>query len=236
MKKVLLIGALICSFGMIFTLIFVGIGFKNKKKQVARSHSKVEKVDISKTLDQYQGAYDATNDLELLQTVKKVAGQMVENEFIYSTSGVGKSLEDAIDGNHHGDCAHLVCWSLQDMGILTEKQTFYSKKDGSLSCKKDSKVYKALEKKATIIKIDPIKGSDQEALKKVLKAGDICCYKLHMNVVAGVNKKGNVIYYDGGLTPVEKHKRDKRYLEDLEKPYGRPNMKNTLYTIIRLKD
>ena len=69
----------------------------------------------------------------------------------------------------------------------------------------------------------------------MLKVGDICCYNKHMNVVAGLDHDGNVLYYDAGLTPVEGHKPGGRYTDQLTEPYPRPTSHNKLYTIIRLR-
>lgn len=224
---------------LVLFLVFLLVSLSACGKKVTPKELKMETkviIDSSLTLDQIGTAYDGTDDSAWLQSLKAVAEDMVDSGFTYNLSGIKKTLSKAKDGNRHGDCAHLISWALQNYGVLEEGQNFYSKKKGVLSCKKDGKTYKNLTEHAEIISVDGIDCKDQEALKKVLKVGDICCYSKHMNVVAGLNKKGNVIYYDAGLTPVDTHKQKGQYTDKLKKPYSRPNMNNRLYTIIRLKD
>ena len=208
---------------------------KSESKKKEETIKKQEKVDVSLPLEQLPQPYDGTEDCEYLKAVQNVAKTMVKNDFTYDLSGIRTSLDKAVEKNHHGDCAHLLVWALQDINVLDKNQTFYAKKKGILSCKKDGKTYKRLTEAADIIEIDGIPFSKQEDLKKVLKTGDICCYNKHMNVVAGLDEKGNILYYDAGLTPVEGHRAGGKFTEALTKPYPRPKSRNKLYTIIRLK-
>lgn len=131
----------------------------------------------------------------------------------------------------------MISWSLQEYGILKKGQTFYSKKNGSLSCKEESKCYKKLKKGCEIIDAGGISCAETEKLKDILHVGDICCYNLHMNVVAGVDDQGNILYYDAGLVPTEKKKGKKWYTQKLAEPFTRKSTRfkmYKLYTIIRV--
>ena len=60
-----------------------------------------------------------------------------------------------------------------------------------------------------------------------------------MNVVAGISKKGDILYYDAGLVPTRKESGKIYYTEKLAKPFSRNTLKFKKYklsTIIRLKD
>ena len=173
----------------------------SSKKNTNQTQSD-EIVDIeAEALSEIKGPYDGTQDSPWLQALHKTAASMADNHFQYNTSEIRSSMDKAIDGNRHGDCAHLISWSLQEYGILKKGQTFYSKKNGSLSCKEESKCYKKLKKGCEIIDAGGISCAETEKLKDILYVGDICCYNLHMNVVAGVDDQGNILYYDAGLVP-----------------------------------
>ena len=209
----------------------------SSKKNTNQTQSE-EKVDIeAEALSEIKGPYDGTQDSPWLQALHKTAASMADNHFQYNTSGIRSSLDKAIDGNRHGDCAHLISWSLQEYGILKKGQTFYSKKNGSLSCKEESKCYKKLKKGCEIIDAGGISCAKTEKLKDILHVGDICCYNLHMNVVAGVDDQGNILYYDAGLVPTEKKKGKKWYTQKLAEPFTRKSTRfkmYKLYTIIRV--
>ena len=212
---------------------------KFSKKKPKNTQSKEEKVDVEKdSLSKIQGPYDGTEDSPWLQAVKKTGKCMADNQFQYNTSGIRSTLDKAVDSNRHGDCAHLVSWALQEYGILKKGQTFYSKRNGSLSCKKDSSCYKKLKKGCEIIDAGGISCAETEKLKELLHVGDICCYNLHMNVAAGVDSQGNILYYDAGLVPTEKRKGKKWYTQKLAEPFARKTArfkKYKLYTIIRVR-
>lgn len=212
----------------------------SSKKNKNVNQSKKTKVDIEKdSLSNIQSPYDGTEDSPWLQAVKKTGKYMADNQFQYNTSGIRNTLDKAVDGNRHGDCAHLVSWALQEHGTLEEGQTFYSKKDGSLSCKKDSNCYKKLKKGCEIIDTGGISCAETEKLKELIHVGDICCYNLHMNVAAGVDDQGNILYYDAGLVPTEKKNGKKYYTQKLAEPFARKTSrfkKYKLYTIIRVRE
>ena len=175
---------------------------KNQKEKLSEE---IKSVDFSEdSLSSIDYTYDGTKDSAWLQAVQNTGRVMSENQFTYDRKGIKKSLEQALDGNRHGDCAHLVSWSLQEYGILEKGEHFYSNSSGSLSCSKDSSVYSQLKDKCEIIDTGGISCSDTEKLKEILHVGDICCYNLHMNVVAGISKKGDILYYDAGLVPTRK--------------------------------
>ncbi len=197
------------------------------------------------TIDHYKdplsaikGPYDGTEDSDWLQSVVKTAEVMTGNQFTYDRKGIAKTLDKALKGNRHADCAHLISWALQDYGVLDTGENFYSDSSGSLSCGKDSSVYTHLEERCEIIDVGDISCSETEKLKEILHVGDICCYNKHMNVVAGINAKGNILYYDAGLVPTKKKSGKIYYTEKLNSPFARksPTFKRyKLYTIIRIK-
>lgn len=191
------------------------------------------------TLSDIDGAYDGTGDNSWLQALQKTAQVMSENHFTYDRKGIKKTLNEALEGNRHGDCAHLISWSLQEYGILEPGEHFYSNSKGSLSCSTDSSPYAHLEEKCTIIDVGGISCSDVRKLKDLLHIGDICCYNKHMNVVAGINKKGDILYYDAGLVPTKKSNGKIYYTEKLSWPFSRKTKtfkKYKLYTIIRINE
>ena len=196
--------------------------------------------DYSKaTLSEIEGAYDGTEDNSWLQAVQKTAQVMCDNHFTYNRKGIKNILDKALDGNRHGDCAHLISWSLQEYGVLEPGEHFYSASSGSLSCSRDSSPFAHLEEKCDIIDVEGISCSDVNKLKDTLHVGDICCYNLHMNVVAGINKKGDILYYDAGLVPTKKSKGKIYYTDKLSRPFSRKTVtfkKYKLYTIIRVKE
>ncbi len=217
-------------------LLLTACGAKKQKEP-----PKTEEKSIShyeEALSDIDGAYDGTEDSEWLKSVVKTAGVMADNRFSYDRGGIKSTLDKALDDNRHGDCAHLISWALQDYGILESGETFYSNSSGNLSCSKDSPVYDHLKKRCDIIDAGGIRCSDTEKLKSILHPGDICCYNLHMNVVAGIDEKGNILYYDAGLVPTEKEGKKIYYTEKLTRPFSRktPAFKRyRLYTIIRIK-
>lgn len=196
--------------------------------------------DYSKaTLSDIDGAYDGTGDSNWLQALQKTARAMSDNHFTYDRKEIKKTLDKALEGNRHGDCAHLISWSLQEYGILEPGEHFYSNSKGSLSCSKDSSPYAHLEEKCDIIDVEGISCSDVNKLKDLLHVGDICCYNKHMNVIAGINKEGDILYYDAGLVPTKKSKGKIYYTEKLAQPFPRKTVtfkKYKLYTIIRIKE
>lgn len=115
----------------------------SRKDNSDRDYSKATLADID-------GAYDGTEDSSWLQVLKQTARVMSDNHFTYDRKGIKKTLDKALDGNRHGDCAHLISWSLQEYGILEPGEHFYSNSSGSLSCSKDSSPYAHLEKDAPL--------------------------------------------------------------------------------------
>ncbi len=183
--------------------------------------------------------YNGTEDSDWLLAVKKTAKVMTDNHFTYDRKGIKSTLNKASEDNRHGDCAHLISWALQDYGILDDGETFYSNSKGSLSCGRDSSTYAHLEENCDIIETGGISCSDTKALKEILHPGDICCYNKHMNVVEGIDKKGNILYYDAGLVPTEKEDGKIYYTDKLTKPFSRKTItfkRYKLHTIIRIRD
>ena len=182
---------------------------------------------------------DPTPDSKWLQTIVKTAGVMSENRFTYDRNNIEKTLDKALAGNRHADCAHLISWSLQEYGILDKGEHFYSDSEGSLSCHADSPVYTHLKSKCDIIETGGISCSDTRKLKEILQVGDICCYNKHMNVFAGINEKGDILYYDAGLVPTKKEGGKIYYTDKLTRPFTRKTKtfkKYRLCTIIRIRD
>ncbi len=191
------------------------------------------------TLSGIDGSYDGTGGSGWLQVIVKTARVMSDNRFTYDRKNIESTLDKALEGNRHADCAHLISWSLQEYGILDKEEHFYSDSKGSISCHEDSPVYIHLNSKCDIIETGGISCSDTEKLKEILHVGDICCYNKHMNVVAGIDKKGDILYYDAGLVPTKKEGKKIYYTDKLTRPFSRKTKtfrKYRLCTIIRIKD
>ena len=59
-----------------------------------------------------------------------------------------------------------------------------------------------------------------------------------MNVIAGINNKGDILYYDAGLVPTEKEGEKIYYTEKITMPFPRKTktfQKYKLHTVIRVR-
>lgn len=215
----------------------IGHSHKNDPASVAKEKATID--HYQDALSAIEDSYDGTKYSEWLQAVQKTAKVMSDNHFTYNRKGIKSTLDDALKDNRHGDCAHLISWALQEYGILDAGETFYSDSNGSLSCKKDSKTFAHLNEKCEIIDAGGISCSDIKKLKDILHVGDICCYNKHMNVIAGINEKGDILYYDAGLVPTEKKEGKIYYTEKLTLPFPRKTKtfrKYKLHTVIRVRE
>lgn len=186
-----------------------------------------------------KGTSYVPTSLNWIKCVRSVASTIYSSKFKYSTSGVKTTLSAAKKNNKKSDCAHLISWALQEFGAIKDGNTLYSKSsDDTVLHYSSSNTKKQLSQNATIIKVN-VPASNEKKLKSVLRVGDICCYNNHMNVVAGVDADGHILFYDGGkYATTNTNSAGGTFKEIIKKPRKRldENFKSkTLLRIIRLK-
>lgn len=135
-----------------------------------------------------------------LKSCQKIAG-IIENDgnwIYYSGSGMKKSFAEARAYNpRRTSCANFVNFCMQDFGTLEPGMAFYSDGNGKLIYQGNSSM-KAATKAMVEQNYDIINIGGKKAVDAGLQPGDICLYKGHTNVFAGLNSEGVPTWYDGG--------------------------------------
>lgn len=129
--------------------------------------------------------------LSLLVKAKEIANYMENHKWKYSQS-VANSWAGA-KKKKVSNCASYVCYCLQQLNLLKAGQLFY--------CNKNSQViFKGTGTKSQILKhyklVKVEKTPDQ--YKDKLLPGDICFYRLHTNIFAGINEDKKMVWWDAG--------------------------------------
>ena len=129
--------------------------------------------------------------LSLLVKAKEIANYIQEHKWRYSqnvSNTWGGAKKKKIS-----NCASYVCYCLQELKLLKPGQLFYCNKKSQL-------VFKGTGTKAQILKhYKLIKvGKTPAQYKEKLLPGDICFYRLHTNIFAGVNEKEKMVWWDAG--------------------------------------
>lgn len=152
---------------------------------------------------------------------KKITAYMKKHKFKYKASWLDNSLTwKGAKKRKTTNCSTMVCYALQEIGVLKEGQYFWINGD-KITCKGGLTLAK-LKKVATI------KHTAHSPKYAHLKKGDICGYKnnAHTQIFAGFNKAGNPTWYSTG--------------SDADIRSGKAHVKKSynhklIYTIIRLK-
>lgn len=169
---------------------------KGKATITVKSGSKKKTVKVQVLVPTFpKGDNDA-----FLNSCKKIAG-IIESDgdwIYYSGSGMKKSFAEARAYNpRRTSCANFVNFCMQDFGTLEPGMAFYSDGNGKLVYQGNSTM-KARTKAMVEMNYDIINVGGKKAVKAGLQPGDICLYKGHTNVFAGLNSEGVPTWYDGG--------------------------------------
>ena len=155
------------------------------------------------------------------------------NWIYYSGPGMKKSFAEARDYiPRQTSCANFVNLCMQEFGTLKPGMAFYSDGNanlvyqGSTSLKKETK--ELVEKNYDIIYT-----GGKKALKAGLQPGDICLYKGHTNVYAGLNSDGVPMWYDAGRNSTSDKKPESGYFTNMYRASTFNSM--PIYIILRLK-
>lgn len=170
-----------------------------------------------------------------LNSCKKIAG-IIESDgnwIYYSGSGMKKSFAEARDYvPRRTSCANFVNFCMQDFGTLEPGMAFYSDGNGKLvyqgSSSKKAATKKLVEKNYDIINI-----GGKKAIKAGLQPGDICLYKGHTNVFAGLNSEGVPTWYDGGRNATSDGKPESGYFTHMFRTSYLNSM--PVYIVLRMK-
>ena len=136
----------------------------------------------------------------IIHSIEKLRKLVVDNEFIYSNSGVSKSFDEALNGNRKSNCALLVSFALQDAGYLPPGKTIYYKDGLRGGGASDIESNPNLE----------VTYPDKEPRECGLKEGDVCGFMLsggrvpHMAIFAGYSDDGDLLWYTGGRDATDK--------------------------------
>lgn len=208
---------------------------KAKKKGTAKitvkSGSKKKKITVKVQVPSFPKG-DGT---AFLKSCKKIANTIMSdgNWIYYSGSGMKKSFAEARDYSpRQTSCANFVNFCMQDFGTLKPGMAFYSDNKGRLvyqgSSSQKSATKALVEKNYDIINI-----GGKKAVNAGLQPGDICLYKGHTNVYAGLDSKGVPLWYDAGRNSTSDGKPQSGYFTNMY----RASYYNSLpiYIVLRLK-
>lgn len=204
---------------------------KGTAKITVKSGSKKKTVNVTVQVKTF--AKGDTNGF--LNSCKKVANIIMTdgNWIYYSGTGMKKSFAEARDYTpRQTSCANFVNFCMQDFGTLEPGMAFYSNGKGQLiyqgSSSLKARTKAMVEKNYDIIYLNGVK-----AVKAGLQPGDICLYKGHTNVFAGLNSEGVPTWYDGGRNATSDGKPESGYFTHMY----RTSYLNSLpvYIVLRLK-
>lgn len=170
-----------------------------------------------------------------LNACQKIANTIMTdgNWIYYSGSGMKKSFAEARDYTpRQTSCANFVNFCMQEFGTLEPGMAFYSDGNGKLvyqgSSSKKAATKKLVEKNYDIINI-----GGKKAIKAGLEPGDICLYKGHTNVFAGLNSDGVPMWYDGGRNSTSDGKPQSGYFTNMYRASYFNSM--PIYIVLRMK-
>lgn len=129
--------------------------------------------------------------LSLLVKARETADYFINKKFKYSQD-VANSWTNA-KKKKVSNCASFVCYCLQQLKILKAGQLFYCNKKGDV-------VWKGAGTKAAMLKHYKLITVNKlpRDYKHKLKPGDICFYRLHTNIFAGINSDNKMVWWDAG--------------------------------------
>lgn len=206
-----------------------------KKKGTAnitvKSGSKKKKIKITVQVPTFpKGDGNA-----FLESCKKIANTIMSdgNWIYYSGAGMKKSFAEARDYTpRQTSCANYVNFCMQDFGTLEAGMAFYSDGNGKLvyqgNAAKKAATKALVEKNYDIMKI-----GGKKAVVAGLVPGDICLYKGHTNVFAGMNSEGVPMWYDAGRNSTSDGKPQSGYFTNMYRASYYNSM--PIYIVLRLK-
>lgn len=179
------------------------------------------------------------NNNAFLQSCKKIADIiMKDGDWVYySGPASGSNIKDSFAeargvSPRQTNCANYVNFCMQDIGTLEPGMSFYSNSKGKIvyrgSAVQKAETKKMIEKNYNIINI-----GGKVAVKAGLQIGDICLYKGHTNVYAGLNDQGVPMWYDAGRNSTSDGKQQSGYFTNMYRAsyYN----KLPIYLVLRLK-
>ena len=204
---------------------------KGTAKITVKSGSKKKTVKVTVQVKTF--AKGDTN--AFLNSCKKIANIIMTdgNWIYYSGSGMKKSFAEARDYTpRRTSCANFVNFCMQDFGTLEPGMAFYSDGKGKLVYQGSSSK-KAATKKMVEANYDIINIGGKKAIKAGLQPGDICLYKGHTNVFAGLNSEGVPMWYDGGRNSTSDGKPGSGYFTNMYRASYYNSM--PVYIVLRMK-
>lgn len=129
--------------------------------------------------------------LSLLVKARTTADYITNHKFVYSQDV--EATWDRAKEKKKCNCSAYVCYCLQQLGILKKGQLLYGNRSSGITYR-GAGTKRQIKKYYKIIKV----GKTPAEYKDKMKPGDICLYRLHTNIFAGINKKGEMIWWDAG--------------------------------------
>ena len=129
--------------------------------------------------------------LSLLVKARTTAKYIINHKFIYSQNV--ESSWSAAKEKKKCNCSAFVCYCLQQLGILKKGQMLYGNRSSGITYR-GAGTKRQIKKYYKIIKV----GKTPAEYKDKMKPGDICLYRLHTNIFAGINKDNEMIWWDAG--------------------------------------
>lgn len=170
-----------------------------------------------------------------LESCKKIADTIMSdgNWIYFSGAGMKKSFAEARDHNpRQTSCANYVNFCMQEFGTLQPGMAFYSDGKGKLVYQGNSAM-KAATKELVEKNYEILKIGGKKAVNAGLVPGDICLYKGHTNVFAGMNSEGVPMWYDAGRNSTSDGKPQSGYFTNMYRASYYNSM--PIYIVLRLK-
>lgn len=176
---------------------------------------------------------------KFLQSCQKIAKTIMTdgNWLYYSGPATGSNIKDSFAeardvSQRQTNCANYVNFCMQDAGTLMPGMSFYSNSNAQIVYRGNA-AQKAAVKKMIEENYDIIKVGGKKAIKAGLKPGDICLYKGHTNVYAGLDDKGVPLWYDAGRGSTSDGKQMSGYFTNMYRSAYYNSL--PVYTVLRLK-
>ena len=157
----------------------------SNKKTTGSSYKKTTASSLRNSSD-----YMTENRRQFLAVCYQMGTNLSKRGFTHDVSASSHSYSSALKNGRECNCAMYASWCLQEFGILSKGKCFYAKSSGRPSRGSWNK------SKVQLVKYYKRCGS----LKYKLKPGDVVCCtgKHHTCIYAGLNKKGQMTWYDAG--------------------------------------
>lgn len=210
-----------------------------KKKGTAKITVKSGSKKIKVTVTVQTPSFPKGDGNKFLKSCQKIAKTIMTdgNWLYYSGPAAGSNIKDSFAeardmSQRQTNCANYVNFCMQDAGTLMPGMSFYSNSNAQIIYRGNT-AQKAAVKKMIEANYDIIKVGGKKAVKAGLQPGDICLFKGHTNVYAGLDEKGVPLWYDAGRGSTSDGKQMSGYFTNMY----RASYYNSLpvYTVLRLK-